>query len=72
MIESTTYMDSVGQQELVPQFTLNMFENPEDEWNMREMKEIFQRIDDQFNGNMEHNFVCITNRYGLFAIYIKI
>ena len=72
MIESTTYMDSVIQQELVPQFTLNMFENPEDEWNMREMMEMFQRIDDQFNGNMQHNFVCIINRYEMVCSLLHI
>ena len=57
MIESTTYMDSVKNHELVPQFTLNPLVNPEDEWTTREMLELFQKSNEQFNGDMEHNMV---------------
>ena len=73
MIQSTTYVDSVERKELVPLFTLNKFDNPDEEWNTTEMREIFQRIDTQFNGNMKHNFVSndsvyITLNIGLFNI----
>ena len=57
MIESTTYMDSVKNHELVPQFTLNPLVNPDDEWTTREMLELFQKSNEQFNGDMEHNMV---------------
>jgi len=59
MIESSSYKDSVEKKELVPQITLGPFENSEEDWNMFEMKEIFERTDEQFNGNMEHNVVSI-------------
>ena len=50
-------MDSVKNHELVPQFTLNPLVNPEDEWTTREMLELFQKSNEQFNGDMEHNMV---------------
>ena len=55
MIESTTYLDSVKKQELVPQFTLSSFANPDDEWSIFENIEMMKRANEQFNGNMEHN-----------------
>jgi len=55
MVESTTYMDSKKKEELVPQITLGAFQNPDDDWGMFEMMEIFDRSNEQFNGNMEHN-----------------
>ena len=55
MIESTTYMDSVEKDELVPQFTLSAFENPDDEWNFYEKLAILRRMNEQFNGDMKHN-----------------
>ena len=60
MIESTTYMDSVNKGELVPQVTLGALEIPEEDWNMSEMKEIIDRSNEQFHGNMEHNMVLIS------------
>ena len=52
MIESTTYMDSVEKNELVPQFTLSAFENPDDEWNFYEKLAILRRMNEQFNGRV--------------------
>ena len=57
MIASSTYIDSVEQGELVPQFTLSTFQNPEDEWTYWEYLEIMQRGNEQFNGESEHNLV---------------
>ena len=57
MIQSTTYLDSIGNQELIPQFTLTKFENTEDEWNVREMFQILKRALNQFFGAMDHNMV---------------
>ena len=57
MIESSTYMDSLQNQELVPQFTLSAFEGPEDEWNVREMFQILWHAINQYFGAMDHNMV---------------
>ena len=57
MIESTTYVDSVKNHELAPQFTLSAFDNPDDEWNIFDKIEILRRANEQFNGDMEHNIV---------------
>jgi len=48
-------MDSVEKDELVPQFTLSAFENPDDEWNFYEKLAILRRMNEQFNGDMKHN-----------------
>ena len=71
MVESTTYMDSVRNKELVPMALLGTFENPEDEWNMMEIVEIMGKATDQFNGDLEHNFVRINvTLLGYFIIYV--
>ena len=57
MIESSTYMDSLQNQELVPQFTLSAFEGPEDEWNVKEMFQILVHAINQYFGAMDHNMV---------------
>ena len=59
MIASSTYMDSVEKGELVPQFTLSTFQNPEDEWTYWEYLEIMQRGSEQYNGESEHNLVSL-------------
>jgi hypothetical protein len=58
MIQSTTYMDSLEKGELAPMMLLGGFQNPEeDEWNIREMKEIAEKAKEQFDGDMKHNVV---------------
>ena len=57
MIQSTTYMDSVKNNRLVPQFTLSPFENAEEEWSRAEVLRLFARAYSQFLGNMNHNMV---------------
>ena len=42
MVQSTTYKDSVENGELVPQFLLGFFEDPEEEWTMSEEMSILQ------------------------------
>ena len=44
MLESQNYLDSVAAGELTPQFTLNQFVNPEDDWNVWEKMEIFYKV----------------------------
>ena len=59
MIESTTYMDSVANGELVPQITLNALANPEDEWTFLETAEMLYKMTNQWNnfGDGKHNGV---------------
>ena len=61
MIQSTTYMDSVANGELVPQITLNSLENPEDEWTMLEIGEIVAKMTKQWFhiGDGKHNGVIL-------------
>ena len=61
MIQSTTYMDSVANGELVPQITLNQLANPEDEWTLLEIGEILAKQTKQwFNfGDGKHNAVIM-------------
>ena len=59
MVHSTTYMDSKKKHDLVPELTLGSFQNPDDDWGTFEMIELIQRINEQFNGNMEHNAVSL-------------
>ena len=63
MIESTTYMDSVRNHELVPQFTLSAFDNPDDEWSLYENLDILGRANEQFTGEMKHNLVSRKNKH---------
>ena len=57
MVQSTTYMDSKKRHDLVPEMTLGSFQNPDDDWGAFEMIELVQRMNEQFNGNTEHNAV---------------
>ena len=66
MIESTTYMDSVANGELVPQITLNAMANPEDEWTFLEVGEMLYKMTNQWNnfGDGKHNgvnIICVYN-----------
>ena len=71
MIESTTYMDSLDKGELVPMMTLGGFQNPEeDEWTMREMMEIGEKAQQQFDGDMEHNAVSCAFVYCTLDVYV--
>ena len=62
MIQSTTYVDSVANGELVPQITLNSLENPEDEWTMLEIGEIVAKMTKQWFhfGDGKHNGVIMS------------
>ena len=62
MIQSTTYMDSVANGELVPQITLNSLANPEDEWKMLEIGEIVAKMTKQWFhfGDGKHNGVILN------------
>ena len=62
MIQSTTYMDSVANGELVPQITLNSLANPEDEWTLLEMGEIVSKMTKQWFhfGDGKHNGVIMS------------
>ena len=62
MIQSTTYVDSVANGELVPQITLNSLENPEDEWTMLEIGEIVAKMTKQWFhfGDGTHNGVIMS------------
>ena len=70
MIQSTTYMDSVANGELVPQITLNPLENPEDEWTLLEIGEILAKQTKQwFNfGDGKHNGVITNYVYYVFNV----
>ena len=70
MIASSTYIDSMEKGELVPQFTLSTFQNPEDEWTYWEYLEIMQRGNEQFNGESEHNLVGFIHRSFSFKLFI--
>ena len=65
MVQSTTYKDSVENGELVPQFLLGFFEDPEEEWTMSEEMSILQKSQDQFNGKMEHNMVRLFYHFSI-------
>ena len=67
MIESTTYMDSVANGELVPQITLNAMANPEDEWTFLEVGEMLYKMTNQWNnfGDGKHNGVNINCVYNV-------
>jgi len=65
MVQSTTYKDSVENGELVPQFLLGFFEDPEEEWTMSEEISILQKSQDQFNGKMEHNMVRLFYHFSI-------
>ena len=62
MIQSTTYMDSVANGELVPQITLNSLANPEDEWTLLEIGEIVAKMTKQWFhfGDGKHNGVIMS------------
>ena len=70
MIASSTYIDSMEKGELVPQFTLSKFQNPEDEWTYWEYLEILQRGNEQYNGESEHNLVGFIYRSFSFKVFI--
>ena len=70
MIASSTYIDSMEKGELVPQFTLSTFQNPEDEWTYWEYLEIMQRGNEQFNGESEHNLVGFIFRLFTFKVFL--
>ena len=57
MIDSTTYTDSKNRKEIVPQITLNKFDDPKDEWSFYNKMEILLRATEQYTGNMKHNVV---------------
>ena len=54
MIQSTTYLDSVANGELVPQITLSPLANPDDEWTTLEMGDILMKQTNQIFGNGNH------------------
>ena len=47
MIQSTTYVDSVANGELVPQITLSPLANPDEEWTTLELGEILMKQTNQ-------------------------
>ena len=59
MVESTTYMDSVANGELVPQVTLNTLANPDEEWTALEIGDILYRQMTQWYGDLSSNAVSI-------------
>ena len=61
MLESQNYLDSVAAGELVPQFTLNQFVNPEDDWNIFEKMKIFYKM---LDGTAFDNFNPMVWRFG--------
>ena len=54
MIQSTTYLDSVANGELVPQITLSPLANPDEEWTTLEMGDILMKQTNQIFGNGNH------------------
>ena len=64
MIQSTTYLDSVANGELVPQITLSPLANPDEEWTTLEMGDILMKQSNQIFGIGDHNGVsCHTLFY---------
>ena len=61
MVESTTYMDSVANGELVPQVTLNTLANPDEEWTALEIGDILYRQITQWYGDLSSNAVSQIN-----------
>ena len=57
MIESTTYMQSVENGELVPQITLSKLAVPEEEWTLLDMEKILEKNMNQWFGDMTNNAV---------------
>ena len=63
MIQSTTYVDSVANGELVPQITLSPLANPDEEWTTLELGEILMKQTNQIfhmggrNGVSNHKTV---------------
>ena len=57
MIQSTTYLDSVANGELVPQITLSPLANPDEEWTTLEMGDILMKQSNQIFGIGNHNGV---------------
>ena len=60
MIESSTYKDTLKAGEYVPQTNLGKFINPNDEWSIFEMGQIFLRIFHLLLGNALHNNVSFN------------
>ena len=57
MIQSTTYVDSVANGELVPQITLSPLANPDEEWTTLELGEILMKQTNQIFHMGKHNGV---------------
>ena len=57
MIQSTTYLDSVANGELVPQITLSPLANPDEEWTTLELGEILMKQTNQIFHMGKHNGV---------------
>ena len=58
MIQSTTYLDSVENGELVPQITLSPLANPDDEWSTLELGEILYK--QTISYSIFHKLICYS------------
>jgi carotenoid cleavage dioxygenase-like enzyme len=61
MIQSTTYVDSVANGELVPQITLSPLANPDEDWTTLELGEILMKQTNQIFHMGKHNGFDNTN-----------